>query len=234
MRGVLDKLISPSQNAFVPGRSIGDNILLAQELFHGYNQQHLPPRCALKVDLRKAYDTVEWDFLSAVLTLFGFPTQFISWIEECVTIPSFLICLNGSPHGFFRGARGLWQGDPMSLFLFVLVMELEFADDLLLFSRADTSSIHIFKRGLTVFAELSGLHINPQKSHLILSRSASAHRDTLLPILGYQEGQLPLWYLGLPLLASRLSIADCKPILQKIDDRIKGWEGIMLSFAGRV
>ncbi|KAL0439717.1 UNVERIFIED_CONTAM: hypothetical protein Slati_2454700 [Sesamum latifolium] len=42
--------------------SIGDNILLAQELFHGYNQQHLPPRCALKVDLRKAYDTVEWDF----------------------------------------------------------------------------------------------------------------------------------------------------------------------------
>ncbi|KAL0286161.1 UNVERIFIED_CONTAM: hypothetical protein Sradi_7155500 [Sesamum radiatum] len=63
MRTVLDLLISPSQNAFVPGRSIGDNILLAQELFQGYNQQHLPPRCALKVDLRKAYDTVEWDFL---------------------------------------------------------------------------------------------------------------------------------------------------------------------------
>ncbi|KAL0439674.1 UNVERIFIED_CONTAM: hypothetical protein Slati_2450400 [Sesamum latifolium] len=71
MRGILDKLISPSQNAFVPGRSIGDNILLAQELFSGYNQRYLPPRCALKVDLRKAYDTVEWDFLRAALTLFG-------------------------------------------------------------------------------------------------------------------------------------------------------------------
>ncbi|KAL0401934.1 UNVERIFIED_CONTAM: LINE-1 retrotransposable element O protein [Sesamum latifolium] len=263
MRCVLDKLISPSQNAFVLGRSIGDNILLAQELFHGYNQQHLPPRCALKVDLRKAYDTVEWDFLSAALTLFGFPAQFISWIEECVTTPSFSVCLNGSSHGYFRGARGLRQGDPMSPFLFVLVMEvltlillqfidqdggfsyhwrcgevqlfqLGFADDLLLLSRADTSSIHIFKWGLMVFAELSGLHVNPQKSHLILSRSASAHRDTLLPILGYQEGHLPLRYLGLPLLASRLSIADCKPILTKIDDRIRGWEGIMLSFAGRV
>ncbi|KAL0420749.1 UNVERIFIED_CONTAM: hypothetical protein Slati_3097800 [Sesamum latifolium] len=110
MRGVLDKLISPSQNAFVPGRSIGDNILLAQELFHGYNEQQLPPRCALKVDLRKAYDTVEWDFLSAVLTLFGFPAQFISWIEECVTIPSFSVCLNGSPHGFFRGCGAYGRG----------------------------------------------------------------------------------------------------------------------------
>ncbi|KAL0439667.1 UNVERIFIED_CONTAM: hypothetical protein Slati_2449700 [Sesamum latifolium] len=116
----------------------------------------------------------------------------------------------------------------------VQLFQLGFADDLLLFSKADTSSIHIFKQGLMVFAELSGLHVNPQKSHLILSQLASAHRDTLLPILGYQEGHLPLRYLGLPLLASRLTIADCKPILRKIDDRIKGWEGIMLSFAGRI
>ncbi|KAL0292674.1 UNVERIFIED_CONTAM: hypothetical protein Sangu_3252100 [Sesamum angustifolium] len=58
LRSVLDKMISPSQNAFVPGRSIGDNILLAQEIFSGYNRQGLPMRCALKVDLRKAYDTV--------------------------------------------------------------------------------------------------------------------------------------------------------------------------------
>ncbi|KAL0439822.1 UNVERIFIED_CONTAM: hypothetical protein Slati_2465200 [Sesamum latifolium] len=86
MRGILDSLISPSQNAFVLGWSIGDNILLAQELFCGYNQQHLPPRCALKVDLRKAYDTVEWDFLHAVLSLFGFPERFIGWIVEYYTV----------------------------------------------------------------------------------------------------------------------------------------------------
>ncbi|KAL2240815.1 UNVERIFIED_CONTAM: hypothetical protein Sindi_0722700 [Sesamum indicum] len=61
---IMDKLISPCQAAFVPGRSIGDNIMLAQELFTGYNQTCLPPRCALKVDIRKAYDTVDWDFLS--------------------------------------------------------------------------------------------------------------------------------------------------------------------------
>ncbi|KAL0286160.1 UNVERIFIED_CONTAM: hypothetical protein Sradi_7155400 [Sesamum radiatum] len=157
----------------------------------------------------------------------------------------------------------LQQGDPMSPYLFVLAMEvltlilnqfidqdggfkyhwrcedlrlfqLGFADDLLLFSKADLSSVHLFKRGLLEFADLSGLQVNPQKSHIILSRSAAVYRDMLLPILGYQEGHLPLWYLGFPLLASRLTIADCKPILQKIDDRIRGWDGIMLSFAGRL
>ncbi|KAL0319981.1 UNVERIFIED_CONTAM: hypothetical protein Sradi_5259600 [Sesamum radiatum] len=63
MHGVMDKIVSPVQNAFVPGRHISSNILQAQELFFGYNHQNLQPRCALIVDLRKAYDTLEWDFI---------------------------------------------------------------------------------------------------------------------------------------------------------------------------
>ncbi|KAL2240816.1 UNVERIFIED_CONTAM: hypothetical protein Sindi_0722800 [Sesamum indicum] len=121
---VLDKIISPCQAAFIPGRSIGDNITLAQELFTGYYQMHLPPRCELKVDIRKAYDTVEWDFLLEVLQLFGFPLTFIRWIEQCVTTASFSIGINGKTHGFFAGARGLRQGDPLSPYLFVIVIEI--------------------------------------------------------------------------------------------------------------
>ncbi|KAL0302085.1 UNVERIFIED_CONTAM: hypothetical protein Scaly_3044300, partial [Sesamum calycinum] len=63
MQLVLHMLIDHSQNAFVLGHSISDNILLAQELLAGYNQAKLPPRCTLKVDIQKAYDSVEWDFL---------------------------------------------------------------------------------------------------------------------------------------------------------------------------
>ncbi|KAL0416766.1 UNVERIFIED_CONTAM: hypothetical protein Slati_3508500 [Sesamum latifolium] len=111
----LDDLISPTQNAFVPGGWIGDNVMLAQELFMGYNQRHLPKRCALKVDLRKAYDTVEWDFLLEVLRLFGFPSRFIGWIEECVTTPSYSVCINGEAHGFFRGARSTPGGSYVPL-----------------------------------------------------------------------------------------------------------------------
>ncbi|KAL2225757.1 UNVERIFIED_CONTAM: hypothetical protein Sindi_3051500 [Sesamum indicum] len=260
---IMDKLISPCQVAFVPGRSIGDNIMLAQELFTGYNQTRLPPRCALKVDIRKAYDTVDWDFLIEVLEMFGFPITFVKWIEECVITPSLSVGLNAKPHGFFRGARGLRQGDPLSPYLFVLVMEvlhlgflqlidqeelfsyhwkceatrifqLGFADDVILFSRADMESLRIFKARLDCFAEWSGLRLNVQKSHLIISRSAQTLREEMLALLGFQEGVLPMRYLGLPLISSRLTIADCHPLLLKIDKRIAGWEGTTISYAGRV
>ncbi|KAL0349665.1 UNVERIFIED_CONTAM: hypothetical protein Sradi_4115700 [Sesamum radiatum] len=167
--------------------------------------------------------------------------------EECVTIPTFSVCINGLAHGFFKGARDYgnvtydtsideqetafryhWRCAELSLF------QLGFADDLLLFCEAHDPSIAVFQRGLELFAILSGLHVNPAKSRLILSKTARQDSTRFLATLNFQEGQLPVKYLGLPLISSRLSLANCRPLLDKIDGRIQGWGGILYSFAAWV
>ncbi|KAL0386146.1 UNVERIFIED_CONTAM: hypothetical protein Sradi_3008900 [Sesamum radiatum] len=85
MKGVLDLIVDPSQNAFLPGLKINDNLFLAQELLAGYNQNYLPPGCSIKVDLRKAYDSIDWNYLSADLDLFQFPIKFKKWVFQCVS-----------------------------------------------------------------------------------------------------------------------------------------------------
>lgn len=79
--------------------------------------------CALKVNFMKAYDTVRWDFVGVVLNILGFPERVVQWIRECISTPRFYISINGELNGFFPGERGLRQGDPMSPYIFVLVME---------------------------------------------------------------------------------------------------------------
>ncbi|XP_073149107.1 secreted RxLR effector protein 78-like [Henckelia pumila] len=117
---VIEPLIIQDQAAFVPGRSIVENIHMAQEMLKHYARKRGSPLCILKIDLQKSYDTVHWEFLRDTLRFLNFPPRFIAWIMECVSSTSYSISLGEKLFGFFKGARGLRQGDPLSPFLFVL------------------------------------------------------------------------------------------------------------------
>ncbi|KAL0297928.1 UNVERIFIED_CONTAM: hypothetical protein Sangu_3170100 [Sesamum angustifolium] len=146
--------------------------------------------------------------------MFGFPTIF-RWIEECVTSAHYSVVVNGGVHGFFAGARGLRQGDPMSPYLFVLVMEVLHMILQQLIEQDGEFQYHWRCQELNLF-QLSFA------DDLLLLCKADVRRakrsDTLVSHL-FQHG-----------FPSQI----VNHFLKKIDSRIKGWEGVQLSFAGRV
>ncbi|CAN1154621.1 Transposon TX1 uncharacterized 149 kDa protein [Linum perenne] len=101
---ILPKLISPSQSAFIKGRLISDNILLAHELVNSYHKKQVPPRCVIKIDLTKAFDSVCWVTLLNVMIALGFPCKFVSWIKVCLSTTRFSLNINvGSCVSLTRG-----------------------------------------------------------------------------------------------------------------------------------
>ncbi|XP_062118295.1 uncharacterized protein LOC133831906 [Humulus lupulus] len=210
---ILPDLIQPNQGAFVKGRSISHNIMIFQDLIKNYGRASTSSRCAIKIDLRKAYDTVDWDFLENLLKALKFPMKFIGWVMACVRNTSYFLLMNGRIQGKFKGGKGLRQGDPMSPLLFVLIMEY-----------------------LTRSLQQAALN-SPFRYHPMCKGSLAAVRvvkGVLDSFASATEGFFPLNYLGVPMRPTKWKHEDCEVILQKFRLKIQNWVSRHLSFAGRI
>jgi hypothetical protein len=124
LKVILPVVISEHQSAFVPGRLITDNALIAYECLHTIRRQKAKrPYFALKIDMMKAYDRVEWDYLHGCLCKLGFAPDWITVVMRCVTHVRYAVRVNGELTMPVIPSRGIRQGDPISLYLFLLCTE---------------------------------------------------------------------------------------------------------------
>ena len=214
---------------------------------------------ALKVDLQKAYDRVNWSFLKEVLYRFGFHEKFIMWIMQCVTKVSFSILINGGKTKSFILSRGLRQGDLLSPYLIILCQKVlsrliersfasgaihgvkmntnrpafthvMYADDLMLFAKATTREVQVLVKCLEKYCEWSSQLINKEKSGLIFSKLVVRERKREIKLeLNMKAISTAATYLGAPFFTSRSCTKDFKFLQDSLESKLKGWRCKSLS-----
>ena len=262
LKPLLPDLILPNQTAFVQGRLLVENTVLAAEIVHGYHRNRGAKRIAIKVDIAKAFDTISWNFIFTCLTSMGIPTLYIRWLEACVCTASFSVGYNGTVQGYFKSKRGLRQGDPLSPYLFVVAMNclstllnnaategrfgyhqncedsklthLCFADDLLIFTKGDKQSVKGVLEVLNEFERHSGLGVSLSKNCFFTCGLPQTEITEIAEETGLSHGTLPIRYLGVPLCTKKISLSNCEPLISSIKGKLNSWSAKTLSFAGRL
>ncbi|RVW65308.1 Transposon TX1 uncharacterized 149 kDa protein [Vitis vinifera] len=122
LKNVVGNVVSKAQGDFVEGRQILNAVLIANETIDSVLKNN-ENGIICKLDIEKAYDNVDWYFLLTVVQKMGFKEKWIGWIKWCISTTSFSVLVNETSTGFFQSLRGLRQGDSLSSYLFVIVME---------------------------------------------------------------------------------------------------------------
>ncbi|KAE8676050.1 hypothetical protein F3Y22_tig00111634pilonHSYRG00035 [Hibiscus syriacus] len=240
LEGLMASCIHETQAAFLPGRQISGNILVAHELIHYMNSSKNSSNkgAAIKLDIEKAYDRVEWYFMRKVMLKLGFCADWVNFIMRCVETVSFSVRINGSLTKEFRPNRGLRQDDPLSLFYFFSA--LRGYPLYLTVCRLKERFVEwgqeasIIRDALGAYEAVSGQKVNLEKSTLYFSpRTRQECLDQISSVLGIGEVSDLGHYLGMPLHIGKNKINTFGYLKEKVSNRIDGWTKHLLSFGGR-
>ncbi|GJZ21181.1 RNA-directed DNA polymerase, eukaryota [Tanacetum coccineum] len=258
---VISDLISDTQSAFVANRQILDGPFILNELLH-WCKRKKKQAMFFKVDFAKAYDSVRWDYLLDVLEAFGFGGNWCNWIRGTFSFAKASILVNGSPTSEFPFYCGLKQGDPLSPYLFILVMEslhlsftrainegvfkgiqlhgstyishLFYADDAMFIGEWSDANLKGIINILQCFFLASGLRININKSQVLgVGVPPDIVKQAAASIgCGILNNQFR--YLGVMVGECMSSLKAWSPTLVKLRSRLSSWKVRTLSIGGRL
>ncbi|KAK1650722.1 hypothetical protein QYE76_068527 [Lolium multiflorum] len=214
----------------------------------------------LKLDFEKVYDRVDWDFLREVLRRKGFSATMVHRLMQLVSGGQTAVNVNGEIGPFFRNARGVRQGDPLSPILFDFMVDalaamlsrakeaghilglvrhlipggvthLQYADDTMVMIEPTDEGIANLKLVLISFELMSSLKINLAKSEVVVVGTTPLEQERVARLLNYRLGKFPIKYLGLPLSNKTLRASDWEFLTSKVAKRVDPWQGIFFGFS---
>lgn len=251
-------LISDVQTGFQKNRQMAESYIYAQQILQ-HSKKNNVPLALLKLDIKKAFDTISWEFILRIMQQLGFPVQWIQWIHDAVLQGSSQVLINGQLGKQIILKCGVRQGDPISPQLFIIGIDylarylqklentgairlpyatmhpcLLYADNALLFMKLDPNQARAIKITLSVFQHVSGLAMNLDKSELLLTNVDGQTANELEQILGCKLKPFPFTYLGIPLSDKKLPRSAYLPLIEKMNVKLAGWAARFLSIAGRL
>ncbi|XP_019431829.1 PREDICTED: uncharacterized protein LOC109338932 [Lupinus angustifolius] len=256
-------IISSQQRGFIKGRQIQDCIYLASEAINLLPHKVFGGNLAIKLDIKKAFDTIDWVFLLDTLKAFGFCQVFCSWINTILHSAKLSININGSQVGFFNCSRGVRQGDPLSPLLFCIAEDVLsrgitslvsrnklssisgprnlqtpshvlYADDIIIFCKATAPQLLNLKNLVLDYSKISGQVINLPKCNFFSADASARKIGRIASTLGFSAGSIPFSYLGVPIFYGKPRKVHLQAIADRILSKLANWKGASLSIMGRV